>query len=92
MTKPKDPLGYTKQAVREGRVVMAPDDVVRTLRPEIDQVLAALGFRRALVTDESSCGDFGVDLTLAAKTLGVALSDEDLLIDVAKRLRLKKMS
>lgn len=49
-----------------------------------------LGHPEALVTDLSTIGDFGLDddeRFAASDRLGVALSDDDYLYEIARRLR-----
>jgi hypothetical protein len=63
---------------------------VRELRPWVDQVLKAIGYPAALVTDLSSLGDFPLELEdykLVEKDLGFPVSREDRLVDVALKLK-----
>jgi hypothetical protein len=57
---------------------------------EVMRVLEVLGFPEALVTDESTIGDFRLDdreLTAASRMLGVAVRANDYVYEVAKKLR-----
>jgi hypothetical protein len=85
---------------------LAPQDRVTRLAPYVQRVLAALGYGRVLVTDESLVGDFfesqllgdggpeaaaqrpndDARLAVASAELGVALSYDDFIADVAERL------
>lgn len=64
--------------------------LVDALESYVEQVLNALGHPEALVTDLSTIGDFGLDddehIAASAK-LGVTLSDDDLIYEIARRLR-----
>jgi hypothetical protein len=79
-----------KQAAREGRFELAPQDRVATMPTEVQRVLDALGFPEALVTDLSSVQDFdptGHRLNAAAEALGFDVGPEALIVDVALKLR-----
>jgi hypothetical protein len=95
-TKPNEPLVFSAQ------------DRVRQLAPYMERVLAALGYGRVLVTDESLVGDFfesylfrdtddphaaaqkvtdDARLASGAAQLGVPVTYEDYIVEVAERLR-----
>jgi len=62
------------------------------MESSVELVLNALGHPEALVTDLSTVGDFGLDAEerfAASAKLGVALSDDDYIYEVAQRLRNK---
>jgi hypothetical protein len=74
----------------DGRIDLASTVLVDTLEPYIELVQEALGHPEALVTDLSTVGDFGLDdkeRAAASDRLGVALSDDDYIYEVAQRLR-----
>ena len=50
-----------RKAVREGRVEIAPQVKISDCPQQVDQILQDIGFREALVTDESSFSDFRLD-------------------------------
>jgi len=81
---PSDGGGWTHRA----RV----DSLGRHLESDVELVLKALGHPEALVTDLSTVGDFGLDAEercAASAKLGVTLSDDDYIHEVAQRLRNK---
>jgi hypothetical protein len=72
----------------------APANCVAQYRAEIDTILEALGHPEAFVTDESMVSDFplrndddGPSLTELRIDLGVRVRRDDLLVDVAQRMR-----
>lgn len=78
------------QASADGRIELAATVLVDTLEPYVELVLNALDHPEDLVTDLSTIGDFGLDddeLSAASDRLGVALSDDDYLYEIARRLR-----
>ena len=79
-----------RQTVVDGRIELASTVLVDTLESYVELVLDALGHPEALVTDLSTIGDFGLDddeRSAASATLGVALSDDDYVYEIARRLR-----
>lgn len=79
-----------RQAAADGRIDLASIVLVDTLESYVEQVLNALGHPEALVTDLSTIGDFGVDddeRSAASYRLGVVLSDDDYVYEIARRLR-----
>lgn len=79
-----------RQAAVDGRIELASTVLVDTLEPHIEQALEALGHPEALVTDLSTIGDFGLDdkeRAAASDRLGVALSDDDYIYEIARLLR-----
>jgi hypothetical protein len=79
-----------RQAAADGRIELAPTVLVDTLEPHVELVLNALDHPEALVTDLSTIGDFGLDddeRSAASDRLGVALSDDDYLHEIARCLR-----
>lgn len=69
---------------------MASTVFVDTLESYVEVVLSALGYPEALVTDLSRIGDFGLDdeaRSAASDRLGVALSHDDSVYEMARRLR-----
>lgn len=68
---------------------MASQERVARLSEHVQRVLDALGHSEALVTDMSSVGDFNLEpdeRALANAALGLALSDDMLIADVAEIL------
>lgn len=64
--------------------------MVDTLESYVELVLNALDHPEALVTDLSTISDFGLDddeRSAASDRLGVALSDDDYVYEIARRLR-----
>jgi len=79
-----------RQAAGDGRLELASTVLVDTLESYVELVLDALGHPEALVTDLSTIGDFGLDddeRSAASATLGVALSDDDYVYEIARRIR-----
>lgn len=79
-----------RQAAADGRIELASSVLVDALEPYVEQVLNALDHPEALVTDLSTIGDFGLDddeRSAASDRLGVALSDDEHVYEVARRLR-----
>jgi hypothetical protein len=79
-----------RQAAEDGRIELASTVLVDALDSYVEQVLNALDHPEALVTDLSTIGDFGLDddeRSAASAKLGVTLSDDDRLYEVARRLR-----
>jgi hypothetical protein len=75
-----------------GRIItFATTDRVTRFEPEIDRILDALGYPEALVTDESTLGDFSLEpleYARAEEALGLQFAtNNDLLVDIAERLR-----
>jgi|RhiMetdeSRZDD1v2_1073273.scaffolds.fasta_scaffold3681592_2 hypothetical protein len=73
---------------------LASQHEIEIFRPEIDDVLAALGHPEALVTDKSRLSDFedardAMDLVALRMRVGVPLERDDLLVDIAARMRAK---
>jgi len=79
-----------RQAAADGRIELASAVLVDALESYVEQVLKAIDHPEALVTDLSTIGDFGLDAderSAASDRLGVALSDDDYLYEIARRLR-----
>lgn len=74
----------------DGRVELASTVLVDAVESYVELVLNALGHPEVLVTDLSTIGDFGLDddeRSAASDGLGVALSDDDYVYEIARRLR-----
>lgn len=90
-------LGTAQAAATDGSVKRAPREQVAAIEELVLRVLEALakasgesGIAKAWVSDLSSVGDFGLGagpLAKASALLQVELSQQDLLVDVARRLR-----
>jgi len=68
----------------------APQDEVGFMQDDIDKILRALGFEpnECLVSDESRIGDFPADSYRGLEEkLRVPVAVNDLLVDVARRMR-----
>jgi hypothetical protein len=79
-----------RQAAADGRIEFASAVLVDTLESYVELVLNALGHPEALVTELSTIGDFGLDddeRIAASAKLGITLSDDDLIYEIARRLR-----
>ena len=79
-----------RQAAADGRIEFASTVLVDTLEPYVEAVLNALGHPEALVTDLSTIGDFGLEddeRCAASARLGVTLSDDDYVYEIARGLR-----
>ena len=79
-----------RQAAADGRIELVSTVLIDALESHVEQVLNALGHPEALVTDLSTIGDFGLDddeRSAASATVGVVLSDDDYLYEIARRLR-----
>lgn len=93
--------------IKNARIKFAAFDKVTDFEDEVQLVLDALGYPRAMVTDQSKVSDFflpvnqdmsdleyahfsGENRKMVAKaceTLGIAVLSNELIVDVAKRLR-----
>lgn len=79
----------------DGRIELASTVLVDALESYVEQVLNALGHPGALVTDLSTVGDFALDAeerSAATDRLGIALSNDDYVYEIARRLREKEES
>ena len=79
-----------RQAAADGRIELASTVLVDRLESYVEVVLSALGHPEALVTDLSTIGDFGLEdeeRSAASDRLGVALSEEDSVYEIARCLR-----
>lgn len=80
---------HIRQAA-DGRIELASTVLVDALESYVELVLNALGHSEALVTDLSTIGDFGLDddeCSAASDRLGVVLSDDDYVYEIARGLR-----
>jgi hypothetical protein len=97
MTKP---IKLTKGPLAGKTVELAPQARTARLEPFVQRVLDALGHPEALVTDESMISDFvphhdssGADpenmrwLTTVGRQLGMMVSYQDLIVDIAEQLQ-----
>jgi hypothetical protein len=76
--------------VRDKKIVFAPQDKIRDLRPWVQEVLKAIGYPTAWVSNESCIGDFGPDeeeLAKIGEALGFPVKGRDYIVDVAQRLK-----
>ena len=83
-------MARIRQAAADGRIELASQVLVDALESYVELVLNALGHPETLVTDLSMIGDFGLDdddRFAASDKLGIALSDDDYIYEVARRLR-----
>jgi hypothetical protein len=81
-----------RKDAEDGRIELASTVLVDTMESSVELVLNALGHPEALVTDLSTVGDFGLDAEerfAASAKLGVTLSADDYIYEVAQRLRNK---
>lgn len=79
-----------RQAAADGRNELASSVLVDMLESHVEVVLNALGHPETLVTDLSTIGDFGLEYDercAASAKLGVALSDDDYVYEIVRRLR-----
>jgi len=79
-----------RQAAADGHIEFASTVLVETLESYVESVLTALGHPEALVTDLSTVGDFCLEddeRSAASGRLGVALSDDDYVYEIAGCLR-----
>lgn len=79
-----------RQAAADGRIEVASTVLVDTLESHVEQVLEALGHPEALVTDLSTIGDFGLEdeeRAASSAALGVPLTDDDYIYEIARLLR-----
>jgi len=78
------------QAAADGRIELASTVLVDTRESYVELVLNPLRHPEALVTDLRTIGDVGLDddeRSAASVKLGVALSDDDYVYEIARRLR-----
>ena len=71
------------------KVLIEESSQVVSLQIKIDAILDAIGFPGAFVSDESMIADFYLDendLVEASKKLGTKITDNDCLINIAKRM------
>ena len=83
-------IGTVRQAAEDGHIEQAATVLVDILEPYVELVLNALHHPEALVTDQSTIGDFGLDddeLSTASTRLEETLSDTDYIYEVAQHLR-----
>lgn len=81
-----------QEKIRSGevKIEMAPSHHIEDLAGEVQQVLDALGFSHAWVSDMSVVADFPVgeaELEIAYEELGVPISVNDYIYQVAQRVR-----
>ena len=85
---------YTILELRDLEITMAPTDRVEKLDAELDELLPMLGLREALVTDESTIGDFSFltpEKTESLRLLiGCPIAQDTLVVDVLEHLRNRK--
>jgi hypothetical protein len=73
--------------VRNKKIVFAPQDKIRELRPWVQSVLEAIGHPEAWVSDQSSVGDFCLDddeLAEVSEILGVPVEHKSYIHDLAQ--------
>lgn len=76
-------------------IVIGDQQKVSVMYGEVLEVLRALGFEEAFVTDESMIGDFPLDedeLAHASAELGVLISRSDYLHEVAGRIAQERLA
>ena len=79
-----------RQAAADGRIELASTVLVDAVETYVERVVDALGHPEALVTDLSTIGDFGLDAderSAVSAKLGLTLSDDDYVYEIARRLR-----
>lgn len=72
------------------KIVAAEHENIDALDPYVDQVLDALGVKRAFVSDRTLIWDFGPNqkkLNKVAELVGFEVSEQDYLLDVCIRWR-----
>lgn len=90
---PKEVRERGRKAAREGSLKFACADRVQDLGPWVDLALKAIGYPRAMMTDESCVSNFyGVEEWEEIKAkmfaaLGFAIERQTYVVDVAERLR-----
>ena len=81
---------------REGRKIrMAPWERVKKYEKIIAEILEVLGYPEALVTDLSTISNFDLspgELEGASQILGLSLSEEMLLVEIAEEIAKKRES
>jgi len=83
-------MKITKGPFAGKTVEFAPQSRVQKFAAEVDRILDALGYPDALVTDESILWDFCLEdheLRQLGETLGVAVTKESVIADIAEALR-----
>ena len=79
-----------RQAAVDGRIELVSTVLIDALESYVELVVSVLGHPEALVTDLSTIGDFGLDddeRSVASDRLGLALSDDDYVYEIARRFR-----
>lgn len=85
-----------REKFKASKVEFAPRDLIASLSGEVRQVVQALGHPEAFVTNDSTVGDFlcsvsedtaTAELRRATVALGFPLGEDDLIWQVAARLR-----
>jgi len=79
-----------RQAAADGCIEFASTVLVDALESYVEVVLNALGHPEAVVSDLSTIGDFGLaddEHCAASAKLGLILSDDYYLYEIARRLR-----
>ena len=74
------------KAIRDNKIVIASQEKVNTLRPEIEEILEAIGHPEALVTDLSTIRDFD-GVSPALQDLVPTVMEDDSIVEVAMKLR-----
>lgn len=105
MTKPKTDLERIKEAAEAGNIVMAPTDKVDSLADHVQDILDAIGYPKAWVSNESMIGDFFTENEQGVRVCGKAkktiqqlgqelglpeLKTSDYVVDAAKILFAKE--
>ncbi len=78
-----------RKAAREGRVEIAPQDMILAHREQVDRILRDIGFPEALVTDESCFSDFQLEdaeYRRLSRQYGFGVEKRDHIAAVAARL------
>lgn len=88
-------LEQIQNLVREKKVVFAPQDRVRLLKPWLDKIRKSLHIKSWWISDQSTIGDFGLNtekLQMVRDELGVEVNHKDYLVDLAERLMTHEQS
>lgn len=83
-------MKLTNKKLNIKKIIIAPRKLIQPYYKEIDLLLHLLGFPEALVTDLSAIFDFCPTkrkMKSISKKLGFEVTDDEYLVDVAKKIR-----
>jgi hypothetical protein len=70
-------------------IEFAPQDAISLFSAEVDEIMEAIGIKAVFISDESMVADFYLDeedLKKASEKLGIAITDNDYIAELAAKL------